>query len=99
MGGVWGAVCQTNWNKHSSMVACKQLGYDGELQAHLDYQRKQSSSYLIDTVECTGTESSICSCQSASLGPSTSCGDEALRTIILTCACKYYHKMLHTQIV
>ena len=28
--GVWGSVCDTNWNDYNAYTVCRQLGYQGK---------------------------------------------------------------------
>ena len=89
------------WTTENSKAACRQLGYAGVLQERKNKQ-KRADKYLIDMVNCNGTESSVCSCSSLSLGPETICDDSDYKNIELTCACKFWcskYTLIHSTLL
>ncbi|XP_063422569.1 deleted in malignant brain tumors 1 protein-like [Mytilus trossulus] len=66
--GVWGSICDDLWGKQDARVVCQMLCYDpNNAQAgapiDIDYAKAQvSTTYHLDDVECTGTETNINQC-------------------------------------
>ena len=72
-GGVWGTVCDRNWDAKDAQVVCKQLGY------HYGGTAYQSARYgpghgpvWLDNVNCYGSENAITDCKHSGFGQ-TSC--------------------------
>ncbi|XP_074140966.1 scavenger receptor cysteine-rich domain-containing protein DMBT1-like [Sminthopsis crassicaudata] len=61
--GIWGTVCDDNWNIKDAHVVCKQMGC-GMAVASLPGARfgPGSGSIILDDVDCTGEESSLDEC-------------------------------------
>ncbi|XP_052092019.1 deleted in malignant brain tumors 1 protein-like isoform X1 [Mytilus californianus] len=68
--GVWGSICDDQWGKEDAQVVCRMLCYDPNVaqagapqdiysQVVID---KVSANYLLDDVECIGTETDIEQC-------------------------------------
>eukprot|EP00118_Oscarella_pearsei_P010004 m.59252 g.59252 ORF g.59252 m.59252 type:complete len:1571 (+) comp34878_c0_seq2:55-4767(+) len=61
--GVWGTVCDDDWNMNDAAVVCRQLGYPEALEAFSLAQFGQGSGGIwMDNVHCGGRESSLASC-------------------------------------
>ncbi|XP_052091441.1 deleted in malignant brain tumors 1 protein-like [Mytilus californianus] len=66
--GVWGSICDDLWGKQDARVVCQMLCYDpNNAQAgapiDIDHAKVQvSTTYHLDDVECTGTETNINQC-------------------------------------
>lgn len=67
MNGVWGTVCDDDWDLRHANVVCRELGYSGARRATKKghFGRGQGPVWL-DDVRCTGAESSLFSCGRAS---------------------------------
>lgn len=72
--GVWGTVCFYQWDIRDATVVCRQLGYDGALEA----LRYASAAYgpgtgivWLSLLQCVGNESSITSCAHSEWGEYT----------------------------
>lgn len=67
--GVWGTICDDNWDIDDATVACRQLGYKYAVRAlqggHVPYG---SGRIWFDDVGCTGREQSLSSCSHAGWG-------------------------------
>ncbi|XP_071157328.1 scavenger receptor cysteine-rich domain-containing protein DMBT1-like [Mytilus edulis] len=68
--GVWGSICDDQWGKEDAQVVCRMLCYDpnvAQAGAPQDIYTQVvlnnvSSNYLLDDVECIGTETDIDQC-------------------------------------
>ncbi|XP_061193441.1 scavenger receptor cysteine-rich type 1 protein M130-like [Saccostrea echinata] len=62
--GVWGTVCDDDWDDRDARVVCRSLGYSGDSTAHGNaYYQQGSGTIWFDNVDCQGTESSIFYCR------------------------------------
>jgi hypothetical protein len=68
LNGVWGPVCDDNWEKGTNLnaqVVCKSLGLPSAgayARIASYYQPASTSAFAMDDVACTGTEDSILNC-------------------------------------
>ncbi|XP_071486165.1 scavenger receptor cysteine-rich domain superfamily protein-like [Diadema antillarum] len=51
----WGTICDDGWSKNESLVACRQLGFDGAVTA-IEYFGAGKGPIHLDEVSCTGSE-------------------------------------------
>ena len=69
--GAWGSICDDYWDLRDAIVACRQLGFKGALQA-LKYgtggQGSANQPIWLDDVYCHGNETDIRNCQHSSYG-------------------------------
>ena len=72
--GIWGTVCDDNWDIREARVVCRQLGFS---DAEAAYQGRSvldgTGKIWLDNVICKGTESSLSSCTHSGWG-SNNCG-------------------------
>ena len=61
--GKWGTVCDDMWSLTDADVACRQLGFGSALSVRGSTYGEGSGRILMDDVECTGTETTLISCQ------------------------------------
>jgi len=61
----WFSVCDNGWDDNDAVVVCKQLGYSGGSARSGAYFGEGTGLVLIDTVNCTGNESNIFSCDNS----------------------------------
>ncbi|KAH3863712.1 hypothetical protein DPMN_026702 [Dreissena polymorpha] len=62
--GEWGVICDDNWDSSDASVICQMLGYKGFSAQAVSGSRFGSGNgkFLLDEVNCTGTEKSIVDC-------------------------------------
>ena len=67
--GTWGTVCNDDWDIYDARVVCRQLGFRGPLNAYKSGRYGQGSGQiLLDSVRCSGSESSLFSCKHRGVG-------------------------------
>ena len=67
--GVWGTVCDDDWNLPDAMVVCRQLGYGTAVSA-LGFAAfgRGSGPIWYDDVRCSGREANLTLCSHRGLG-------------------------------
>ena len=77
--GKWGRVCQHGWDLADAQVVCRQLKFQGAIQAMNSSSSPFSSGYLLtlsmDNVDCNGTEQMLIACKNVTT--SGNCDDDA----------------------
>ena len=68
--GAWGTVCNTNWDRHAAIVACRTAGFNTAVQAVTDGQQYGggTGTVWLDNVRCTGNEENFFACSHGSWG-------------------------------
>ena len=76
--GVWGTVCDANWDIHNAHVVCRQLGYDKALIATINSAFGKGVGYVWGSVlNCRGEETRIEDCTIGISSASGSCFNHA----------------------
>ena len=72
--GEWGTVCDDGWDNTDADVVCRQLGFGSSGTAIGSAGFGQGSgSIWLDSVTCTGNESTLASCGHVGVGVTRSC--------------------------
>ncbi|KAF1593740.1 UNVERIFIED_CONTAM: hypothetical protein FQV16_0012362, partial [Eudyptes robustus] len=67
--GIWGTICDDNWDLSDANVVCKQLGCGHAIKAFASaHYGKGSGQIWLDEVNCTGAESDLWACPSRAWG-------------------------------
>ena len=88
--GMWGTVCDDNWDLDNANVVCRQLGFAGAVAANKSaaFGRGQGPIWL-DEVQCTGDESSLMECRNNGWGINNCNHDEDAGVMCTTGDKKY----------
>ncbi|XP_061193623.1 deleted in malignant brain tumors 1 protein-like [Saccostrea echinata] len=79
--GVWGAVCDTDWDNQNAKVACRSLGYSGGVAIISSVFGKGNAKIWLDGINCGGHENSLLECPQSVVG-SSSCGDSRNAAVV-----------------
>nr|XP_022319040.1 uncharacterized protein LOC111121867 isoform X2 [Crassostrea virginica] len=62
--GEWGIICDDNWDINDAQVVCRMLGFEGgaEKATRLGLFGFGNSNFLLDEVNCTGSENTLEEC-------------------------------------
>jgi deleted-in-malignant-brain-tumors protein 1 len=68
--GIWGSVCDDDWDINDGHVACRMLGYVRALRVYCcsKYGPSASGRIFLDDVKCTGKEDSLVKCPRRAAG-------------------------------
>ncbi|NWZ79613.1 C163A protein, partial [Poecile atricapillus] len=67
--GIWGTICDDNWDLSDANVVCKQLGCGHAIEAFVSAHYGEGSGQIwMDDVNCIGAESDLWACPSRSWG-------------------------------
>ncbi|NXR37053.1 C163A protein, partial [Zosterops hypoxanthus] len=67
--GIWGTICDDNWDLSDANVVCKQLGCGHAIKAFVSAHYGEGSGQIwLDDVNCTGAESDLWACLSRPWG-------------------------------
>ncbi|XP_033110166.1 scavenger receptor cysteine-rich domain superfamily protein-like [Anneissia japonica] len=63
--GLWGTVCDDNWDLDDAFVACRQLGFDDASAVYVNGRFGAGEGPIhLDEVQCTGEETELSQCRS-----------------------------------
>ena len=65
-GGMWGTVCDDEWDMDDAAVVCRQLGYSRAVAARTSaYYGQGSGTIKMTNVQCLGSETKLQDCKSS----------------------------------
>ncbi|XP_071796352.1 scavenger receptor cysteine-rich type 1 protein M130-like [Asterias amurensis] len=68
VGGLWGSICDTDWDMADAMVICRHFGWKASRAVPEANFLQGSGPILLDRLGCFGNESSILDCEHRGLG-------------------------------
>ncbi|XP_062570475.1 neurotrypsin-like, partial [Saccostrea cucullata] len=79
--GVWGGVCDTDWDDQNAKVACRSLGYSGGVAITSSVFGKGNTKIWLDGINCNGHENSLLECTQLVVG-SSNCSDSRNAAVV-----------------
>ncbi|XP_050536045.1 neurotrypsin-like isoform X2 [Daktulosphaira vitifoliae] len=80
--GLWGTICDDEWDILDGQVVCRQLGFKQIRKiTHNSFFGQASRKYWIDNIRCTGQESELTDCQFSNWGENDCDSSEAAGVI------------------
>jgi hypothetical protein len=70
--GVWGTICNSNWDMFEANVTCRSLGFDGAITAYKQFGEGTGPIWL-SGLKCKGNEKNIEHCAGHTVEKTTSC--------------------------
>ncbi|XP_068756842.1 deleted in malignant brain tumors 1 protein-like [Montipora capricornis] len=84
--GAWGTVCDDHWDIKDAKVVCRKLGFVSAISApYLARFGRGSGSIWLDSVNCTGSESSLTACGKNGWGSHDCSHGEDASVVCLAC--------------
>jgi len=75
--GDWGTVCDDGWDDTNAGVVCRQLGFGSSGTANVSASFGQGSGpILLHSVTCSGSESTLVSCNNFGINNTRSCSHD-----------------------
>jgi hypothetical protein len=92
--GVWGTICDDNFGAEEGQVACRMLGFESSTAiVHSEAAFNQGSGPIwIDSIVCTGDESSLRDCKSSGWKPTFNC--RHLEDVGIECIPRQYSRFV-----
>jgi len=83
--GEWGIVCRNGWDDVDAGVVCRQLGFgsSGRAIESAGFSQGSGSTIWLDSVTCTGSETTLASCGHLGVGVTRKCSH--LKDASVTC--------------
>ena len=73
----WGRVCSEDWGLSEANVVCKNLGFEGALEARSGVSDPQTDLYWLAGVNCSGSEAGLCDCLVPNGITNSNCADSS----------------------
>ena len=92
--GKWGTVCDDGWDDTDAGVVCRQLGFgsSGTAVGSAGFGQRLGSIWL-NSVMCTGSESTLASCGHLGVGITSSCNHNEDAGVICSGDGKHYYRL------
>ena len=77
--GIWGGICDDQWDKPDADVVCRMLGYSSAETVYIQskpFGHGTGSYFVLDNVECVGNEISVFDCPARSNCGACSCSNQ-----------------------
>ena len=94
--GVWGTICDDEWDDNDATVACKQLGLFNGYTTRQDQFRSSSGPVWLRQVNCSGNESKLSHCMHNGVGIIGDCSHAQDVAVQCSAHGNYTHKYMHT---
>ena len=73
----WGRVCSEDWGLSEANIVCKNLGFEGAIEARGEVSDPQTDLYWLAGVNCSGSETGLCDCLIPNGITNSNCADNS----------------------